>query len=48
MNVGIAVATDDALYVPTLPDADTLPIFELAGLARSLIKKVRRRHDHAR
>ena len=40
VNVGIAVATDDALYVPTLPDADTLPIFELAGLARSLIKKV--------
>ena len=40
VNVGIAVATDDALYVPTLPDADTLPIFELAALARSLIKKV--------
>jgi pyruvate dehydrogenase E2 component (dihydrolipoamide acetyltransferase) len=40
VNVGIAVATDEALYVPTLPDADTLPIFELAGLARSLIKKV--------
>jgi pyruvate dehydrogenase E2 component (dihydrolipoamide acetyltransferase) len=40
VNVGIAIATDDALYVPTLPDADTLPIFELAGLARSLIKKV--------
>jgi pyruvate dehydrogenase E2 component (dihydrolipoamide acetyltransferase) len=40
VNVGIAVATDDALYVPTLPDADTLPIFELAGLARDRIKKV--------
>ena len=40
MNVGIAVATDDALYVPTLPDADTLPIFELAGLARDRIEKV--------
>jgi len=40
VNVGIAIATDDALYVPTLTDADTLPIFELAGLARSLIKKV--------
>ena len=48
VNVGIAVATDDALYVPTLPDADTLPIFELAGLARSLIKKVLARHDRAR
>lgn len=40
VNVGIAVATDDALYVPTLPDADTLPIFELAGLARDRISKV--------
>ena len=40
VNVGIAVATDDALYVPTLPDADTLPIFELAGLARERIRKV--------
>jgi pyruvate dehydrogenase E2 component (dihydrolipoamide acetyltransferase) len=40
VNVGIAVATDDALYVPTLPDADTLPIFELAGLTRDRIEKV--------
>jgi pyruvate dehydrogenase E2 component (dihydrolipoamide acetyltransferase) len=40
VNVGIAVATDDALYVPTLPDADMLPIFELAGLARDRIGKV--------
>jgi pyruvate dehydrogenase E2 component (dihydrolipoamide acetyltransferase) len=40
VNVGIAVATDDALYVPTLPDADTLPIFELAALARERIDKV--------
>jgi pyruvate dehydrogenase E2 component (dihydrolipoamide acetyltransferase) len=40
VNVGIAVATDDALYVPTLPDADTLPIFELAGMARDRIEKV--------
>jgi pyruvate dehydrogenase E2 component (dihydrolipoamide acetyltransferase) len=40
VNVGIAVATDDALYVPTLPDADELPIFELAALARDRIDKV--------
>jgi len=40
VKVGIAVATDDALYVPTLPDADTLPIFELAGLARDRIDRV--------
>jgi pyruvate dehydrogenase E2 component (dihydrolipoamide acetyltransferase) len=40
LNVGIAVATDDALYVPTLPDADTLPIFELAAVARDRIEKV--------
>jgi pyruvate dehydrogenase E2 component (dihydrolipoamide acetyltransferase) len=40
VNVGIAVATDDALYVPTLPDADALPIFELAALARDRIEKV--------
>ena len=36
MNVGIAVATDDALYVPTLFDADTLSIFEIAAQARAL------------
>jgi pyruvate dehydrogenase E2 component (dihydrolipoamide acetyltransferase) len=40
VNVGIAVATDDALYVPTLPDADALPIFELAAAARDRIEKV--------
>jgi pyruvate dehydrogenase E2 component (dihydrolipoamide acetyltransferase) len=40
VNVGIAVATDDALYVPTMPDADALPIFELAALARDRIEKV--------
>jgi pyruvate dehydrogenase E2 component (dihydrolipoamide acetyltransferase) len=40
VNVGIAVATDDALYVPTVPDADTLPVFELAALSSVLIEKV--------
>ena len=40
VNVGIAVATDDALYVPTLPGTDALPIFELAAAARDRIEKV--------
>jgi pyruvate dehydrogenase E2 component (dihydrolipoamide acetyltransferase) len=40
VNVGIAVATDDALYVPTIPDADRLSVFEIAGLARDLIGRV--------
>ncbi len=40
VNVGIAVATEDALYVPTIPDADTLSVFEIAGQARQQIEKV--------
>jgi pyruvate dehydrogenase E2 component (dihydrolipoamide acetyltransferase) len=40
INVGIAVATDDALFVPTVPDADALPVFELAALSSTLIEKV--------
>ena len=40
VNVGIAVATDDALYVPTLFDADSLTIFEVAAQARALVAKV--------
>jgi pyruvate dehydrogenase E2 component (dihydrolipoamide acetyltransferase) len=40
VNVGIAVATDDALYVPTLFDADGLSIFEVATRAREQIEKV--------
>jgi pyruvate dehydrogenase E2 component (dihydrolipoamide acetyltransferase) len=40
VNVGIAVATDDALYVPTISDADERSIFEIAELARSLVEKV--------
>jgi pyruvate dehydrogenase E2 component (dihydrolipoamide acetyltransferase) len=40
VNVGIAVATDDALYVPTIFDADRLSVFEIAGLARDQIGKV--------
>jgi pyruvate dehydrogenase E2 component (dihydrolipoamide acetyltransferase) len=40
INVGIAVATEDALYVPTVHDADEKSVFEIAELARALIKKV--------
>src|SRR5262245_6338636 len=40
VNVGIAVATDDALYVPTLADADSLSVFEIAARAQTLIAKV--------
>jgi pyruvate dehydrogenase E2 component (dihydrolipoyllysine-residue acetyltransferase) len=40
VNVGIAVATDDALYVPTLVDTDSLSVFEIAERARTLIAKV--------
>jgi pyruvate dehydrogenase E2 component (dihydrolipoamide acetyltransferase) len=40
VNVGIAVATDDALYVPTIFDADRLSLFEIAELARRQIEKV--------
>src|SRR5262249_8523732 len=40
VNVGIAVATEDALYVPTIFDADALPIVEIALRAREQIEKV--------
>jgi pyruvate dehydrogenase E2 component (dihydrolipoamide acetyltransferase) len=40
VNVGIAVATEDALYVPTLFDADRLSIFEIAERSRAQIAKV--------
>jgi pyruvate dehydrogenase E2 component (dihydrolipoyllysine-residue acetyltransferase) len=40
VNVGIAVATDDALYVPTLFDADGLSVFEIAARARAQVAKV--------
>jgi pyruvate dehydrogenase E2 component (dihydrolipoyllysine-residue acetyltransferase) len=40
VNVGIAVATEDALYVPTLVDADSISVFEIAERARTLIAKV--------
>jgi pyruvate dehydrogenase E2 component (dihydrolipoamide acetyltransferase) len=43
INVGIAVATDDALLVPTIHDADEKSVFELAAESRRLAEKVRDR-----
>ena len=43
INVGIAVATDDALIVPTILDADARSVFELAAESRRLAEKVRDR-----
>jgi len=43
VNVGIAVATDDALLVPVVRDADRRPLAELAAEARSLAEGARRR-----
>ena len=43
INVGIAVATDDALIVPTIHDADAKSVFELAAESRRLAEKVRSR-----
>ena len=41
VNIGIAVATDDALIVPTLRDADTLSLGAIAVEARRLAGRVR-------
>jgi len=41
VNVGIAVAAEDALVVPTIFDADKKGLREIAGDARSLAGKVR-------
>jgi pyruvate dehydrogenase E2 component (dihydrolipoamide acetyltransferase) len=43
VNVGVAVATDDALIVPTIFDADRLPLVELAAEARRLAAGARDR-----
>ncbi len=43
VNVGIAVATDDALLVPTIFDADRKSVFEIAAAARELVEKARAR-----
>jgi pyruvate dehydrogenase E2 component (dihydrolipoamide acetyltransferase) len=41
VNVGIAVAADDALLVPTIFDADTKSLGEIARTARALAAEVR-------
>jgi pyruvate dehydrogenase E2 component (dihydrolipoamide acetyltransferase) len=41
VNVGIAVAAEDALVVPTVFDADTKPLSEIGQESRSLAARVR-------
>jgi len=41
VNVGIAVAAEDALVVPTIFDADVKSLSEIAATARALAAKVR-------
>jgi pyruvate dehydrogenase E2 component (dihydrolipoamide acetyltransferase) len=43
VNVGIAVATEDALLVPTVFDADARSVFEIARETRRLAGRVRER-----
>ena len=43
MNVGVAVATEDGLVVPTIFDADRKPLAEIARESRDLAGKVRDR-----
>jgi pyruvate dehydrogenase E2 component (dihydrolipoamide acetyltransferase) len=43
INVGIAVATEDVLIVPTIRDADRKSIFEIAAEARRLANAARSR-----
>ncbi len=41
INIGVAVATDSGLLVPTLRDADRLPLSELSRRARDLAERAR-------
>jgi pyruvate dehydrogenase E2 component (dihydrolipoamide acetyltransferase) len=43
VNVGIAVAAEDSLIVPTVFDADRKPLLEIAREARTLAERVRQR-----
>jgi pyruvate dehydrogenase E2 component (dihydrolipoamide acetyltransferase) len=43
VNIGIAVATDDSLIVPTVFDADRKSLVEIAREARTLVTRVRER-----
>jgi len=46
INVGVAVATDDALLVPVVSDADTKSLAEIATETRRLADAARRRALH--
>jgi pyruvate dehydrogenase E2 component (dihydrolipoamide acetyltransferase) len=41
VNVGFAVAAPDSLLVPVVPDADRLPVTEIAAVTRELAAKAR-------
>ena len=41
VNVGVAVATDDALVVPVIHDADRLTLTEISALRRELVESAR-------
>jgi pyruvate dehydrogenase E2 component (dihydrolipoamide acetyltransferase) len=43
VNIGIAVAAEDSLIVPTVFDADRKPLLEIAREARTLAERVRQR-----
>jgi pyruvate dehydrogenase E2 component (dihydrolipoamide acetyltransferase) len=43
VNLGIAVDTDDGLYVPVLPDADALDLRELSAHRAALVDRARHR-----
>ena len=43
VNIGVAVATEDALLVPTIVDADAKSVFEIAEASRRLSARVRDR-----
>jgi pyruvate dehydrogenase E2 component (dihydrolipoamide acetyltransferase) len=40
-HVGVAVALDEGLIVPVIRNADSLPLRELAGVARDLVARAR-------
>jgi pyruvate dehydrogenase E2 component (dihydrolipoamide acetyltransferase) len=48
INVGIAVATDDALLVPVIRDADRRAIRDIAAASRELAKRARERRIEPR
>lgn len=43
VNIGVAVAVDDVLLVPTIFDADKLSIYEIASASRAAVERARSR-----